>query len=247
VDILADRVRETAAQLRAEGADVLAVAADITDPSQVEAMVAQVESELGPVDVLVNNAGTFSVIAPVWEADAEKWFRDVRTNLYGTFLVCRAVVRRMVAHQLHSGGAGYVINIVSSGGVGDPHPYSTSYASSKAGSMRLTEGLAAELREHGIPVFAVAPPAILTDMTRFILEDPGGKKWRPGFEQLFERGEDYPPEAVADLCVKLTSGQADALTGRYLLVSEDLDELVSRTDEIVDRDLLTLRIRKVEG
>ena len=93
---------------------------------------------------------------------------------------------------------GCVVNMVSSGGVGDPHPYSTSYASSKAGSMRLTEGLAAELREQGIPVFAVAPPAILTDMTRFILEDPGGKKWRPGFEQLFERGEDYPPEAVAD-------------------------------------------------
>jgi NAD(P)-dependent dehydrogenase (short-subunit alcohol dehydrogenase family) len=242
VDILADRVRETAAQLRAEGADVLPVPADITVPSQVEAVVAQVEAELGPVDVLVNNAGTFSVIAPVWEADPEKWFRDVRTNLYGTFLVCRAVVKGMVARK-----RGYVINIVSSGGVGDPHPYSTSYASSKAGSMRLTEGLAAELHEHGIPVFAVAPPAILTDMTRFILEDPGGQKWRPGFEQLFERGQDYPPEAVADLCAKLTSGQADVLTGRYLLVSEDLDELVSRADEIVDQDLLTLRIRKGKG
>jgi NAD(P)-dependent dehydrogenase (short-subunit alcohol dehydrogenase family) len=242
VDILAKRVRETAAHLRAEGADVLPVAADITVPSQVEAMVAQVETELGPVDVLVNNAGTFSVIAPVWEADPERWFRDVRTNLYGTFLVCRSVVKEMVTRK-----RGYVINIVSSGGVGDPHPYSTSYASSKAGSMRLTEGLAAELREQGIPVFAVAPPAILTDMTRFILEDPGGKKWRPGFEQLFERGEDYPPEAVADLCVKLTSGQTDALTGRYLLVSEDLDELLSRADEIVDQDLLTLRIRKADG
>jgi NAD(P)-dependent dehydrogenase (short-subunit alcohol dehydrogenase family) len=137
-----------------------------------------------------------------------------------------------------------VINIVSSGGVGDPHPYSTSYASSKAGSMRLTEGLAAEVREHGIVVFAVAPPAILTDMTRFILDDPGGKKWRPGFERIFERGEDYPPEAVAELCVKLVSGRADALTGRYLLVSQDIEETLARVDEIVEKDLLTLRIRQ---
>ena len=242
-DLLADQVAEAASKMHRRGWTALPVVADITIPSQVEAMAAQVEAELGPINVLVNNAGTFSVIAPVWEADPECWFRDVRTNLYGTFLVCRAVVGRMVARQSFS-EARYVINIVSSGGVGDPHPYSTSYASSKAGSMRLTEGLAAELREYGIPVFAVAPPAILTDMTRFILDDPGGKKWRPGFEQIFERGEDYPPEAVAELCLKLVSGRADALTGRYLLVSGDFEDLVARADEIVDQDLLTLRIRK---
>jgi 3-oxoacyl-[acyl-carrier protein] reductase len=235
--------------MRDKGYVVAPIVADITVPSQVEAMAVQAEAELGPIDVLVNNAGTFSVIAPVWEADPERWFRDVRTNLYGTFLVCRAVVGRMVARsgKARPSGArncGYVINIVSSGGVGDPHPYSTSYASSKAGSMRLTEGLAAELREYGIPVFAVAPPAILTDMTRFILEDPGGKKWRPNFEQLFERGEDSPPEAVADLCVQLVSGKADALTGRYLLVSQDLQDILDRVDEIAEQDLLTLRIRR---
>ena len=83
-------------------------------------------------------------------------------------------------------------------------------------------------------------------MTRFILDDPGGKKWRPGFEQLFEQGQDYPPEAVADLCVKLVSGRADALTGRYLLVSQDLDDILDRVDEILDQDLLTLRIRQVD-
>jgi NAD(P)-dependent dehydrogenase (short-subunit alcohol dehydrogenase family) len=252
VDVLADQLAETAAQMRVDGWTVLPAAADITVPSQVEEMAARVEAELGPIDVLVNNAGTFSVIAPVWEADPERWFRDVRTNLYGTFLVCRAVVKGMVARtrktrQSRSGAAGYVINIVSSGGVGDPHPYSTSYASSKTGSMRLTEGLAAEVREHGIVVFAVAPPAILTDMTRFILDDPGGKKWRPGFERIFERGEDYPPEAVAELCVKLVSGRADVLTGRYLLVSHDLEDLLARADEIVERDLLTLRIRQDSG
>jgi NAD(P)-dependent dehydrogenase (short-subunit alcohol dehydrogenase family) len=238
VDFLGDVLEETATELRASGARVLPVTADVTQRGQVEAMAAEVESKLGPIDVLVNNAGTFSVIGPVWEVDPELWFRDVRTNLYGGFLVSHVVLPGMVGRQ-----RGYVINIVSSGGVGDPHPHCTSYASSKAGLMRFTEGLAQEVREHGIVVFAVAPPAVLTDMTRFILEDPGGKRWRPTFPRLFAEGRDSPPEAVADLCVELTGGRADALSGRYLLVQRDLNETLCRVDEILDRDLLTLRIR----
>jgi NAD(P)-dependent dehydrogenase (short-subunit alcohol dehydrogenase family) len=201
-------------------------------------MAEKVQDELGAIDILVNNAGTFSVIGPVWEVDPERWFRDVRTNLYGSFLVCRAVVKGMVEQK-----SGYVINVVSSGGVGDPHPYSTSYASSKTGLMRLTEGLAKEAVEHGVKVFAIAPPAILTEMTRFIMDDPGGKKWRPGFGKIFEEGRAAPPERVADLAVELVSGKADALTGRYFLVNRNLDEIIEQTDDIVSRDLLSLRIR----
>jgi NAD(P)-dependent dehydrogenase (short-subunit alcohol dehydrogenase family) len=239
VDVLQEDLARTASEMETAGATVLPVVADVTAVTEVEAMAARVAAELGPIDVLVNNAGTFSVIGPVWEVDPERWFRDIRTNLYGSFLVCRAVVRGMVARR-----RGYVINVVSSGGVGDPHPHCTSYASSKTGLMRLTEGLAQEVCEHGIMVFAVAPPAILTDMTRFILDDPGGKKWRPNFGDLFAQGLDSPPEAVAELCLELVSGKADALTGRYLLVQRDLDEILERADEIVREDLLTLRIRE---
>ena len=238
VDLLADQLQQTAAEMAQSGADVLPVVTDITDRDQVDAMAAQVQQAYGDVDILVNCAGTFSVIGPLWEADPELWLRDVRVNLYGTFLVCRSVVGGMVAR-----GRGYVINIVSTGGVGDPHPHSTSYASSKTGLMRLTEGLAAEVAEHGVTVFAVAPPAILTDMTRFILNDPGGQTWRPGFEKIFEEGRDYPPQAVAALILELVSGKADALTGRYFDVREALDDYIARTDDILKSDLLTLRIR----
>lgn len=241
VDILQEQLEKTAAEMKAAGATVLPVVADITDVAQVEEMAAQVERELGPVDVLVNGAGTFSYIGPVWEADPAKWFRDVRVNLYGSFLVCRSVVRNMVARK-----CGYVINIVSSGGVGDPHPYSTSYACSKTGLMRLTEGLAKEVAEHGVKVFALAPPAILTEMTRFILNDPGGQKWRPTFRRIFEEGRDSPPELVAEWAVNLVSGRADALTGRYFLVKSDFAETIRQTEAILAGDLLTLRIRKLE-
>lgn len=238
VDVLEDQLRKATVEMGQLGGTVLPVVADVTDVSQVDAMATTVRDELGPVDVLLNNAGTFSVIGPVWESDPERWFRDVRVNLYGSFLCCRAVVKGMVGR-----GRGYVINVVSSGGVGDPHPYSTSYASSKAGLMRLTEGLAREVEPHGVKVFALAPPAVLTDMTRFIMTDSAGRRWRPGFKKIFEEGRDAPPELVANLAVELTSGRADALSGRYFLATRDLEEIVGRADVILRDDLLTLRIR----
>jgi NAD(P)-dependent dehydrogenase (short-subunit alcohol dehydrogenase family) len=191
------------------------------------------------VDVLVNNAGTFSVIAPVWEADPERWFRDIRVNLYGSFLVNRAVIPLMIPNR-----RGYIINVVSSGGVGDPHPFCTSYAGSKAGLMRLTEGMAKELAEHNIVVFAVAPPAVLSDMTRFIMEDEGGRKYRPHFADIFEQKQDHPPEVVSDTILRLVDGKADNLTGRYIPARADLDEMLRNQARIVEEDLYTLRIRR---
>ncbi|MGD8239924.1 MAG: SDR family NAD(P)-dependent oxidoreductase [Armatimonadota bacterium] len=236
-DILAQELESTAQELTEAGADVLPVTADVTDVESVEAMVAQVEHELGPIDILVSNAGTFSYIGPVWEADPQKWFHDVRVNLYGSFLCCRAVVGRMVER-----GGGYVITIATTGGLNDPHPYSTSYACSKTALVRLTEALAKEAGPHGVKTFSVGPPAILTEMTRFIMSDPSARKWRPGFERIFQEGRGHPPELVADLCVKLVSGRADRLTGRYFKATRDFDETIARADDIIDRDLLTVRL-----
>ncbi len=238
VDVLGDQLRITAAEMKKSGATVLPIVTDITQVSQVDAMVEEAQNELGAIDILVNNAGTFSYIGPDWEADTEKWFRDIRVNLYGSFLVCRAVLKGMVMRK-----SGYVINMVSAGGVGDPHPYSTSYASSKTGLMRLTEGLAKEVQEHGVKVYAVGPPGILTEMTRFIMNDPGGKKWRPGFGKNLLEGRGHKPELVADFIIQLVSGKADRLTGRYLRLPQNFEELVEQIDEILSRDLLTLRIR----
>lgn len=239
VDLLADPLRQSADELTNEGGQAQPFVADITKPDQVAEMAKQVDDRFGRVDVLVNCAGTFSVIGPVWEIDPELWFRDIQVNLFGSFLVCNALVGQMV-----EAGSGYVLNVVSTGGVGDPHPHCTSYASSKTGLMRLTEGLAAETAESGIKVFAVAPPAVMTDMTRFILNDPGGRRWRPNFARFFEEGKDYPPEAVADLAIALTTGRADALSGRYFDVRDDLEKMIAAADEIVEKDQYTLRIRR---
>jgi NAD(P)-dependent dehydrogenase (short-subunit alcohol dehydrogenase family) len=235
VDILKDELTKTANEL---GERAFSFVVDITDSDQVKYLVDKVKSRFGKIDILINNAGTFSVIGPVWEVDPQMWFRDIKTNLFGSFLMCHFITNEMIKQK-----SGYVINIVSSGGVGDPHAYSTSYASSKTGLMRLTEGLAKEIQEHGIKVFAVAPPAVLTDMTKFIMLDEGGKKWRPEFDKIFENGHDAPPEKVAEAILNLVSGKYDRLTGRYILVMQDFDNLINKTDEIISNDKLTLRIR----
>jgi NAD(P)-dependent dehydrogenase (short-subunit alcohol dehydrogenase family) len=178
------------------------------------------------------------VVAPVWEADPERWFRDIRVNLYGTFLCCRSFSRLMVARR-----SGYIINVLG-GGISDPHPYSTSYASSKTGLMRLTEGLAAETREHGVKVFALAPPAVLTDMTRFIMEDPEARRWRPEFRDIFANRWDHPPGVVAEMAINLMSGRADALTGRCFDATADFDAIIAQSPDILEKDRLTLRVRR---
>lgn len=239
-DISEAQLAETAGAFREKGYQVLSRCTDTTDVESVQTLWEIVRETYGPIDILINNAGTFSSIAPIWEADPQKWYRDIRVNLYGSFLMCRRFVGDLVENR-----RGYVINIVSSGGISDPHAYMTSYASSKTGLLRMTEGLAAEVEPYDVKAFAVAPPAILTDMTKFIMHDTGGKKWRPEFKQLFDDGVDQPPEAVSRLIIELVGGSADELSGRCFLVTEDLSTVVGRAQEILDNELMTLRVRRL--
>ncbi len=240
-DVLEKELAETADAIEGAGGKALAIPTDVTDWPAVRAMATRTRDAFGPIDVLVNNAGTFSEIGPVWEAKPDAWFRDTRVNLYGSFLCCRAIVPGMVER-----GQGYVINLVSSGGVSDPHAYSTSYACSKTALTRLTEGLAKECEARGVKAFALAPPGIETAMTEFIARSEGGRKWRPGFAEAFERGFPHGPELIARWCLLLVSGRADRLTGRYFLATDDFERIVAGTDRVLAEDLLTLRIRKLK-
>jgi len=134
-----------------------AVAADVSRVDEVERLVRAVERQLGPIDVLVNNAG----IAPVRAVDAitlEDWEQTIATNLTSVFVVTRAVLPGMRSRRF-----GRIINLSSGaaqvGGVVGPH-----YAASKAGVLGLTRGYAALLATEGITVNAIAPALVETDM-----------------------------------------------------------------------------------
>lgn len=237
----ASQLEEVAAEIRAGGGVALAIPADVTDHAQVRAMARQAVAELGPVDVLVNNAASFYCIGPSWEVEPERWWTDITINVLGVFMCCHEVVPGMVARR-----QGRVINLIG-GGVDRPLPYGSGYGTSKAAVMRFTETLAAELREYGVAVFALRPGLVRTALTEYQMQSEEGQRWLSHITQRFEHGNHVPPTLAASLAVEFASGRFDALTGRYLRVEDDmgsdLDQVEARISTILEKDLHTLRLQ----
>jgi 3-oxoacyl-[acyl-carrier protein] reductase len=137
---------------------------------------------------------------------------------------------------------GHIINVASSAGV-MAMPMASGYACAKAGVMRLTDSLAASVRDLGIFVFAISPGPTKTAMTGHILNSSEGQKWMPEFQRI-PSSQWTDPEKIGRLVVALAGGTADGLTGRILHVNQDLNDLIRRTEEINKQDLFTLRLRQ---
>lgn len=157
-DVLGEDVaRPVIDAIEAAGRRALLIETDVADEEQVGRMVERAYDELGEIDVLVNDAGTFSQVF-FHELTAAEWDRVIGVNLRGCFLCTRAVLPRMLAR-----GRGKVINVASQlgqiGGTEMVH-----YSASKAGVIGLTKALAREVSTKGIHVNAIAPGPILTEM-----------------------------------------------------------------------------------
>lgn len=197
--------------LAAAGAS-LALPGDATDRAAVTAAIHRTTVELGPVDLLVANAGRFGVGGPLWESDPDDWWRDVEVNLRGVQLALWAVLPQMVAR-----GSGRVVALGS--GFGNlPTSHGTGYGVSKAAVHRLVESVAIELAGTGVSAFTVSPGRARTDMTTSF--PAGFTQAHPGYLDPPEDGWS-PPEAVAELVRDITTGRLDPLTGRYLHVRTD--------------------------
>jgi 3-oxoacyl-[acyl-carrier protein] reductase len=230
-------LEETRELVAARGASGASAAVDVTDPDAVERAVAVVEQELGPVEALVNNAGSMRALGPLWEVDPAHWWADANTSLGGAFALCRAVVPGMVERR-----AGRIVNVVSYAAV-RPAPFQSGYAAGKAALASLTEALAASLDEHGVQAFSVAPGFTRSEMTRHLTESDEGRRWFP------EAGSGHVVEAEdsARLIVALVAGAADELSGRFLHTLDDLETLLGRLDEIRRDDLYAVRLRRLPG
>ena len=199
-----------------------AVVGDVADRAAVEAMVDQVEAELGPIDLLVANAGRNVREQRAWEVDPADWWNVFEVNVLGVYLCCRAVIPRMLER-----GGGRIV-ITGSGASYLPHSGSTAYSSSKAAVWRFGNVLAEQL-EGRIPVFVISPGLVKTEMTK---SAPDNAPWTP-------------PELAPRLVRALASGRADALSGRYIHAEhDDIDDLIRRADEIRDRDLNAIRLQR---
>ena len=142
---------QTAELIRQSGGRALALPADVTDHNAIAAVVAATESQLGPIDLLINNAGSFRALGPAAAVDPEEWWREVEINLRGPFVCAHAALPGMIARR-----RGRIINIVSAAGLQAIETVSA-YGISKTALIRFTETLAAETQPYGIAVLAAHP------------------------------------------------------------------------------------------
>jgi NAD(P)-dependent dehydrogenase (short-subunit alcohol dehydrogenase family) len=231
-----DQLVETVRQITDLGSRAISVTADVSDPGAVERMVLEVEKSLGSVDLLVNNAGLPGPIGPTWETDPDDWWRCLEVNLRGPMLCSRAVLPDMIAR-----GRGRIVNVASGAGT-FAIPYLGAYVTSKTALIRFTEILALEAGSHGVMVFAIEPGTVRTTMAEFALESEHGQRWLPWFGEVFKRGENVPPVHAADLVVLLASGRADALSGRFFTIKDDVIGMAKRAGDQGPGDLQTLRL-----
>ena len=232
---------EVVEEIRAAGGQAAALPLDVTDTAAVEQTVRQIEQQFGAINLLVNNAGVVGRPGPVWESELEDWQHTMNVNLTGPFLCAKAVLPGMIARR-----QGRIINVASGAALG-PIPYGTSYCVSKAALARLTECIAADVREHGITVFTIDPGSVRTDMTEYLITSEEGRKYVPWYRKMILEGGDVPAELSARLVTVLASGKADALNGRFIRVSDDFDHLVAHADQIQQGDLHVLRLRQLDS
>ncbi len=204
----ADRLDELVRQIEAFDGRAMPVSLDVTDAGSVRACVSAAETELGPISILVNNAG-IAIDKPVFEQEEADWDRVMETNLKGAWLMAQEVAR----HMANLGHGGSIINVASILGLRGGLQVA-SYCASKAGLINLTRALAVELARHDIRVNALAPGYIETDMTRDFLASDNG---RSAVKRMPQRRFGLPEDLDGALLL-LASKASRYMTGSVIVV-----------------------------
>jgi 2-hydroxycyclohexanecarboxyl-CoA dehydrogenase len=215
-DVLYDQAAETASAVEGEGRRAIAVRVDVTDPRSVDRGVAEAAGALGPIEVLVNNAG-WDELRPFLETDEALWDRLIDINFKGCLRVSKAVLPGMV-----EGRFGRVVNIASDAGrVGSS--LEAVYAGAKAGVIAFTKTIARELATTGVTANAVCPGPTRTPMLEGMAGDPErGAKLVDALTRAVPMRRLGEPEDVAAAVAFLASERSGFITGQTLSVSGGL-------------------------
>lgn len=184
----ASEIQAVVEEIRSEGQVAVAVVCDVSDQKSVQEMIQSAAEELGPINILVNNAGGGQVRLPIGDEDPELWGKVIEVNLLGTYYCCRAVLP-----QMRQAGGGKIINIGS--GMGhQPRKNNSSYNTAKAGVWMLTRCLAMEVWDDQIAVNELVPGPVHTELTADVFK--AGES-HPAFEsEWVKQPEDVVPMAL---------------------------------------------------
>lgn len=212
-------LEETAAEVRSGGGEPLVIATDVTSEQSVASMVGEVIDRYGRIDVLVNNSGVGGPSGRLWEIDPAEWMETFEVNVFGVFLVTRAVLPVMVSQQSGS--------IVTIGSISGKRPLfgRTSYSATKTALMGLTRTLAAEAGPEGIRVNLISPGFVAGPRLDWVMNAQAEARGltmadvRAEFEAESPLGRLTEPRDIADTAVFLASAEAGAITGADINVN----------------------------
>lgn len=231
-------LEETVALCGDLGAVALPVVTDVSDPEQVQALVATALQRSGHVDVLVNSAGVYGPIGPLAENALDAWRQAVAVNLFGPLYLCRALIPHFIERK-----QGKII-LLGGGGATAPLPCFSAYAASKAGLARLADTLAAELMDENVQVNVIAPGLVDTKLQDEVLA--AGHKAGSLLYKIAQARESgagaVSPDVAAELAVFLASAASGKLTGKLIAAPYDpWREWAGRADELNATALYTIR------
>ena len=235
---LLDQAKQELQPLLRPGQEIISQNADVSKIDDVESVVETTIRKFGHIDILVNNAGVYGPKGVIEDVDWQEWVHAIEINLYGSILMCRAVLPHFKAQ-----GRGKVVQL-SGGGATKPLPRISAYAVSKAAVIRFIETLAEEVRENHIDVNAIAPGALNTRMLDEVLDAGPQKVGKAFYEQSLKQKQDggAPLDIGAELAVFLGSPLSDGITGKLINAVWDPWALFpEHLDELNKTDIYTLR------
>ncbi|KAK2757699.1 hypothetical protein FQN54_004668 [Arachnomyces sp. PD_36] len=203
---------------------ILTLSLDVQDQKSVDAAAKTVEIEFGRLDILYNNAGRIDTMTPVAETDPIAWWRMYEINVLGLYLCTRAFLPLLL-----KGGDKTIINTASVG-AHNIVKGNSSYQTSKLAVVRFSEAVMAEYADQDILCFSVHPGGVRTDMANYLTKD------------FVEKYLNDTVELPADAIVYLTQVKREWLAGRYIDLTWDMPEFLSREKEIVEGDKLKVRL-----
>jgi len=221
------------------GSDVIhAVPGDVADPGAVDKVVQSTFKKFGQVDILVNNAGIYGPKGKIDYVDWGEWVRAMEINLYGSVLMCRALLPHFKARSY-----GKIVQL-SGGGATNPLPGISAYAASKAAVVRFIETLAEEVRGRGIDVNAIAPGALNTRLLDEVLAAGAEKVGQDFYDRSLKQQKSggVPLALGAKLAVFFGSHLSDGITGKLISAKwDDWEHFPEHLEELNASDVYTLR------